>query len=388
MQNGIPPFSLHLSVVNKRIIVSVSSDIATDQRVQKQCRALHKSGYSVTLVGRDLGRDIPIDLPFKYLHLSLPFRKGPLMYAWFNIRLFFYLLFHKADFYVSNDLDTLLATGLAARLKSKPYWYDSHEYFTQVPEVVNRPFVQKMWRVIERAFVSHAAIVSTVSPAIVEHLQSDYRIKDVLLVRNFPEPVESVIPKSRKELGIPESSMLMILQGNGINIDRGGEELIEGLTQLNDVFLLVVGHGDVIPLMKSMAAEFQVNDKVRFIPSIPYKELLTYTAMADVGLCFDKPTNLNYQYSLPNRLFDYALVGLPVLVAKLQETEKWINTYKVGVLIDSVSVETIVAGIEAFRALDSARYKEYSQNARRASLEHNWSSEMNPVLDRINTILH
>ncbi len=386
MQNGIPPFSLHLSVVNKRIIVSVSSDIATDQRVQKQCRALHKSGYSLTLVGRDLGRDIPIDLPFKYLHLSLPFRKGPLMYAWFNIRLFFYLLFQKADFYVSNDLDTLLATGLVARLKSKPYWYDSHEYFTQVPEVVNRPFVQKSWRAIERAFIGRAAIVSTVSPAIVQNLEADYQLKDVALVRNFPEPVDGIQPKSRVELGVEESMRLLIIQGNGINIDRGGEELVEAISLVANAHLLVVGSGDALPVLKQMAKDLSIENRVSFIPPVPYREMLAYTAASDVGLSLDKGTNMNYQFSLPNKIFDYALVGTPVIASRLQETARWVEGYDIGVLVDEVTPADIAKAIEVFFS-NAEKASAYATNASRMIEDHNWNTEMAPVLAQVKAIL-
>jgi hypothetical protein len=99
-------------------IVSVTNDLTTDQRVDRTCMALVKSGYDVLLVGRQL-RNSKTLTPRSYrMHrLTLLFDKGPLFYAEYNITLFFYLLFHKYDLIVSNDLDTLPANYLANRIK-------------------------------------------------------------------------------------------------------------------------------------------------------------------------------------------------------------------------------------------------------------------------------
>ncbi|MCA1760901.1 MAG: hypothetical protein LC658_14130, partial [Bacteroidales bacterium] len=120
----------------KRIIVSVTSDLVSDNRVHKTCTTLGEMGFEVLLVGRKLAGSQPLS-PRNYQtkRIKLFFNKGPLFYACFNFRLFCLLLFSKCDLLLSNDLDTLPANFLASKLKNKPLVYDSHEFFTEVPEL-------------------------------------------------------------------------------------------------------------------------------------------------------------------------------------------------------------------------------------------------------------
>ena len=132
--------------MSSRVIVSVINDLVTDQRVNKVCQTVSSMNCDVMLVGRKL-RDSPeMDKREYQVHrMKLLFEKGPFFYAEFNIRLFFFLLVNRADMLISNDLDTLLPNYLISRLKTTPLVYDSHEYFTEVPELVNRKIVQSVW---------------------------------------------------------------------------------------------------------------------------------------------------------------------------------------------------------------------------------------------------
>ncbi len=134
----------------KRIIVSVTNDLTTDQRVAKVCDTLTKMGFSVLLIGRKLKNSENINRNYKIVRFRLLFNKGFLFYAEYNLRLFFKLLFLKKDVLLSNDLDTLLPNYLIHKIFKTKLVYDSHELFTEVPELTNRPFVQKFWLTIEK----------------------------------------------------------------------------------------------------------------------------------------------------------------------------------------------------------------------------------------------
>jgi len=129
----------------KRIVISVTNDLTTDQRVEKTCEVLSDIGYEVLLVGRRLKKSLPIQRNYRTVRFYLLFNKGFLFYAEFNIRLFIFLLFTKKNILFSNDLDTLLPNYLLSLLQRKTLVFDSHELFSEIPELVHKPRVKNFW---------------------------------------------------------------------------------------------------------------------------------------------------------------------------------------------------------------------------------------------------
>lgn len=317
----------------KRIIISVTSDLVTDQRVHRAAATLKEAGFRVLVIGRRLpdSRELP-GKKYRCRRFRLWFHKGPLFYANFNIRLFFTLMFESFDLLLSNDLDSLPANYLASKLKGRPLVYDSHEYFTAVPELVHRPKVQRIWKRIESMIVPKLQYAYTVNESIADLYRKEYAV-DFKSIRNVPEPHRLPLRDKvilRRELGLPVGKHIVILQGAGINIQRGAEEAVLAMQYLENTLLLIVGGGDVINQLKSMVKQYGLSDKVRFEGKKNPGELVLYTYSADLGLSLDKDTNLNYRYSLPNKLFDYIQAGIPVLASDLPEIKKIVTRYDIG----------------------------------------------------------
>ncbi|MDQ3051699.1 MAG: glycosyltransferase [Bacteroidota bacterium] len=369
-----------------RIIVSVTSDLSTDQRVHRSCLALQSQGFDVLLIGRELPGSIPVpSRPYASHRFRLWFHKGMLFYASYNIRLFFYLLFSNTHSLFANDLDTLPANYLVSVLRKKLLVYDSHEYYTGVPELEHRPIVKSIWKAIERWIFPGLKIIITVNDSIANLYGKEYG-KQLVVIRNVPiVTVQSAaVNKSvlRSQLGLPLDKKLVILQGSGINVQRGAEEAVISLRYLDDVNLILLGGGDVLPALNALVIQYQLEDKIIFKPRMPYKDMMQYTAASDLGLTFDKDTNLNYRFSLPNKIFDYIQAGIPVLASRLPEVAKVITTYDIGDFIENHDPEHIAKKIKSVLG-DDTLLARWGKNLHLASKELNWESESKKFPDII-----
>ncbi len=360
----------------KKAIVSVTNDLYTDQRVHKVCLFLESQGFSVILVGRKLKSSKILEpRTYKTKRFNLFFDKGAKFYAEYNFRLFWYLIFRKVDVLVANDLDTLLANYSVS--KFKPFSrlvYDSHEYFTEVPELIHRKKVKQIWETIEAWIFPKLKTIYTVNSSIAK-LYADKYQKEIKVVRNISPSWEPVNLKSKKELGIPENKNLIILQGAGINIDRGAEEAIQAMTLVENTVLMIVGDGDVVFQLKTYVIDNQLVDKVLFFDKRPYNEMMNFTYYADLGLTLDKPTNINYRYSLPNKVFDYIQAETPIIGTNLIEISKILSEYGVGEIIEEFTPENLALLINSIFSSES-KLVNLKANCSKARKVLNWESEI------------
>jgi glycosyltransferase involved in cell wall biosynthesis len=359
----------------KYAVVSVTNDLLTDNRVDKVCLFLMKQGFIVTLVGRRIksSQELKPRL-YKTKRFKLIRENGPIFYAAYNLRLFFYLLFHRADLLVSNDLDTLLANYCVSKFKpGARLVYDSHEYFTEVPELVNRPKVQKIWERIEHWIFPKLQTIYTVNESIAEMYHAKYK-KEVKVIRNVSPAWQNTGHTSKSELGIPEDTFLIIMQGAGINVHRGAEEAVEAMKFIENATLLIVGDGDVVSRLKQYVIDYVLEKKVLFFSKRPYNEMMEFTSHADVGLTLDKPNNLNYKFSLPNKVFDYIHAGTPIISTKLIELERIITKHKVGLLIEDLTPENLAEKINFLKS-NRELLNELKANCKIAAKTENWENE-------------
>ena len=366
--------------LRKKIIVSVISDLVTDQRVQKECNTFHKMGYEILLIGRKSNRKFLLNqLPYKTIRFYNLFKRGPLMYLVFNLQLFFYLLFKKTDVLWANDLDTLLPNYWISRLKNIRLVYDSHEYFT---ESVYKKSSKKIWKKLEEFLFPKLKNVITVNDSIKKVYEKKYRVP-ITVIRNVP--YQFVKKRSDKNILLPKDKRILIIQGMGLNENRGAEEAVEMMQFLPEDFMLYfIGRGTILNKLKQMVSELKLESKITFVDAVPYEQMMEYTRQGFLGLIFEKiDVSDEHRFSLPNKFFDYLHAGIPVLSSEAPEIKRIIQKYNVGDFIVSFDPKEIAQKIISV-SNDQISYERWKRNTAAASAEFNWENEEIVLIDFMN----
>jgi len=361
----------------KIITVSVISELTTDQRVIRICTTLANMGFRVRVIARRLKGALPLDkYPFESERIGCHFRKGFLQYAEFNLKLFFQLLFTKTDYLLANDLDTLLPNFIVSKLRNKHLFYDTHEYFTGVPELTQSPAKRKFWKKIEDFILPKLKTVYTVNHSVKNLYEKEYPIR-LDVVRNVP----ITVPETAKPL--PETwkgKTILMMQGMGINPGRGGLEALEMMKYLPDNYLLVyIGGGLLWKTIGEKVSEWQLESKVEMYPKMSPTELRQYTLLAHMGLSLDGFDNINFRVNLPNKVFDYIHAGVPIAAHPILEIVNIIEQYNCGFCFTTIQPKEMAAQIvELFD--NKNLYMLYKKNTSLAKMELCWEQESKVIV--------
>jgi len=353
----------------KRIIFTVTNDLNYDQRMQRICTSLQEAGYEVTLVGRKRKKSAPI-LPqiFKQKRLNCFFQKGKFFYLEYNFRLFWFLLFQKTDCFSAIDLDTVLPCLFAAKLRGKKLIYDAHEYFTEVPEVVNRPFVKKIWQRIEKFSIRRVDKAYTVSASIAQLFKEKYKV-EFAVIRNVPV-------KSTQQY---EPSLVnYILYQGALNVGRGIESYIKAMHEI-DSMLFLAGEGDLSADLRELVKQEKLEHKIKFLGFVPPKDLKKITAQAKIGLNCAENLGLSYYYSLNNKMFDYIMAGVPQIISNFPEFKRVNDEFNVAILAIDLQPKSIAYAVNSLLSNDQF-YSQLKENCFKAREVLNWENEHRKLL--------
>lgn len=337
-----------MPIPSKKIIHTVTNDLTYDQRMIRICTSLAKAGFEVVLVGRQLPNSVPlVDQPFEQVRLQCRFHSGKLFYLEYNLRLLHWLSRQSFDLIGAVDLDTLLPAYLAAKWRGKPCVYDAHEYFTEVPEVVNRPFTKWVWGRVAALIIPRLQYAYTVGPRLAEIFKEKYGIP-FATIRNLPWRQEEKVqpPKAGEDL-------IILYQGR-LNEGRGLETAIRSMHQVEGAQLWVAGEGDLSEKLREMVAREGLENKVQFLGYLRPDALRQITLLAHIGLNLLENKGLSYYYSLANKAFDYIQAGLPSVQMDFPEYRALQEKHQVFALVEQLAPDDLAKVLS--RLINDAYY--------------------------------
>jgi glycosyltransferase involved in cell wall biosynthesis len=344
------------------------------------CTSLTGHGYAVTLVGvKHKNSKELIQQPFVQKRLHCFFSKGFGFYAEYNIRLFFYLLFFKADIFCCIDLDTILPIYFAGKLRRKKLVYDAHEYFSQQKEIITRPQVYKVWHWIERTFVPKFKHGYTVCYSIAQAFKQLYNV-DYEVVMN------ATVLKKEKIKELNNESRKVILYQGAVNEARGFEYLIPAMQNV-DAQLHIYGDGNFYQQTQQLITQNNLGDKVFLKGKALPTELKQITLQATIGINLVENNGLNQYYSLANKFFDYIHAQLPQITMNFPEYKRINDIAEVAILIDDLKVTTIANAINEL-LINNQKYTLLQTNCINAREQFNWGVEEDKLIKFYSNILN
>lgn len=357
----------------KRIICTVTNDLTYDQRMIRICNTLVRGGYHVLLVGRTKPHSVPLkEALFEQKRLPCNFQKGKLFYIEYNIRLFFFLLWSPFDIVCSVDLDSILPGYFASQLKRKACVYDAHEYFTEVPEVVDRPAIKQVWEQVAQFSIPRIKYAYTVCESLARIFEERYGTA-FAVIRNVPYRQSDIAENS-------QSNTPVLLYQGALNEGRGLEELLRAMPQLPNLQLWLAGEGDLSDELRQLHQELQLGDRVQFLGYIQPKMLKQVTLQASIGFNLLQNKGLSYYYSLANKAFDYIQAGVPSIHMDFPEYRILNEKYHVFHLVPDLHPQTLVAAIKLL-ASDKDYYNQLKANCLQARADLVWEKESLKLLE-------
>jgi glycosyltransferase involved in cell wall biosynthesis len=371
-----------------------------DTRVLREATALAQSGYDVWIIDIEVQRTRP-----QIEHLNGVHFKHMLVPSWDTSNRFKLLFLLKlayvslwatlllaqtsADIYHAHEENALLACYFAALLHRKPLIFDSHELPLVSPQVTRWRLLHALAVRVLRRMVAHCDAVISPSPPLIPELQKRYGIQDAILLRNL-SPYQSPISsnKLRERLCIDSDTRIALYQGY-LSRDRGLDVIIQATHFLApNIMIVFMGKGESQADLQTFIEQEGVAERVKILPAVPYSELLSWTASADVGLIIYRAGSPNVPMMLPNKLFEYLMAGVPVLASPLEAVVEIVEAYDVGRIVTSQQPEEIGQAINNLLADEEAQAHMRANALAVSQHDLSWETESEKLIQLYQDIMH
>jgi glycogen(starch) synthase len=262
----------------------------------------------------------------------------------------------------SNDLDTLPAAHRIAARSGARLIYDAHELYTSQEPDPPRLHAFVALR-IERFFARRADVVTTVGESIARVLDERLRLKrPARVVLSCPARWDGTVGTTH---GPPLRAVYQGAMGPGRSLD----DLLEAAQAITaDIELTVRVAGADIAALRAEVARRGLDGRVHISDPVAPDALVPALVEFDVGLVINRPVTPNDEHVLPNKLFEYLMAGLAVVVPRLPGMTPIVEGEKLGVTFEPSRPDFLAEALDRLAA-DGSELTAMRSRARRAALE-------------------
>ena len=353
---------LNDNIASKVYIASLHADDLEEEKIYRDNLILNRFKLS----SRKLSKNLVVQV-FKYFEFI------------YRVALFY----RKKDIKMVNiHAIALLPLGVLLKyLYKATLVYDTHELETETND--GNGLRKKLTKFMEKGLIKKCDKVFVVSENIANWYEKEYNIKRPIVVKNAPRLIDSKKTNHfRENLNIKDDSIIVLYQG-GLSKGRGVDLLLDVFKKRDDdkVVIVFMGYGQLEEEIKTASKE---NNNIFFHPAVATEIVLDYTSSADIGISFIENTCLSYYYCLPNKLFEYSMAGLPVIVSNMKEMRELVEMYEMGIVVVDERRDSLNSAIDKILESD---IKQMKQNARRCAEENSWEKQEIKMIDEYKRVL-
>lgn len=369
--------------MNTKVLHICLHSFRSSSRVIKESITLSDNNYNVDIYAihedglKEFEKIDNINVYRKKLKTkNLPKNKFFQLLKYFEFSFQFLKIINNYDFLHIHGLTSLpLAIFLKIKNKKIKIIYDCHEYET---ERDNMTILKKyIYRRIEKFFIYYCNFTITVSNSIMLEYQKLYNISNLETVYNTPFYSKNIASNIfREKFKISSDYKIYIYQGRFAN-SRGIEKYIEVFKQLKNskCCLILMGYG---PLIRTVQEAVNNNENIFYQEAVTLDEIHKYTSSADYGLNVTNNTCLSRYYALPNKLFEYVMARIPLIVSNDYERGNFVKNKKIGFVTKDTDLKSIKDVI-----IKSLNYDKsfFFENLNKVAKEYNWNLESKKLIN-------
>ncbi len=277
----------------------------------------------------------------------------------------------------------LMPIGVVLKLLfSAKLVYDAHELETETEGLTG--FRKKLSKFAEKNLIPYMDMCIVVGEEIRKWYVNEYKCKNIEVVLNCPN--YSKIQKNdtiRERLGIPFGKKIVLYLG-GMSEGRGIRFLLNTFDLLRggNYELVLIGYGELAGLATEHS---KVNAHIHYLPAVNPEEVIKYASSADIGVSFIEDNCLSYHYCLPNKLFEYCMADVPVIVSDLPEMRRIVDSYQIGAVVKGWDSQSFIDALNSVCNMDPRVLRSKLEYASRVL---NWESQEEKYVNRIRPLLN
>jgi glycosyltransferase involved in cell wall biosynthesis len=264
---------------------------------------------------------------------------------------------------ICHDLEILKAGVIAKKKLQVPLFFDAHENWSEMV-ALNSKLEARYFAFLEKRLLTHVTHSYTYGNDLTEKYNKMGFLATTLYnsksIDDIPKLNEGEVNEIKEKLGIEKDDFVVGFSGS-VSLKNGAQQVIDAqyIMQKSFVFLVVGGAGRKEDLegVKKHAIKNGVENKVIFTGRVPPDDLLRYSAVMDVGTALFQPLSENEKARIPNKIFDYMAMEVPMIVAYFPNMKKIVvDEAHCGAAVNPMNVKDITKAI--------LHYKENPEEAR------------------------